>query len=254
MHFDILCRGAIIRRAGLISFFAIASLLTVACSGGSSGSSSSQTKIQPTDFALAAPYSVPTCTAGQYASFYVQINAAANYSGNLTFDLITPTDKLFANETHTVAPGFTNIWFTVYSRDTVTPGTYDLTIKATDASGLHHELPVRFKVLSASAPNFSIYSALTPVVRPIGVYWTCTSALAQPLNGYNGTITLTQVGAPDGFRVVQSTHNLGGTTGTYVPFDLFVSTTVAPGTYHLVIKVDDGNITQFLYQTVQVNP
>ncbi len=200
------------------------------------------------DFSITASPASQTINQGNPTSYTVTLNPISGYSGTVTFGLSGQPAGVSFNFAPATLTGSGSTVLNITSATTTTPGTYPLTINASDGI-LTHTTSVTLVVTPAG--DFQITTSIaSQTVSPgqsTGYGITVTS-----LNGFSGPVALSISGMPANATATFNPATIGG-AGTS---SLAISTTAATpaGVYNMIVTGTSGSIVHTVGVQLIVNP
>jgi hypothetical protein len=223
--------------------------LTISGTDGTLTHTTSMTLVVSTpDFSITASPTSQTINQGNPTSYTVTLNPISGYSGTVTFGLSgQPAGVSFSFAPSTLTGSGSTVLNISTAASTV-PGTYPLTINASDGTLTHT-------------------TSVTLVVTPAGDFQITTSIASQTVNpgqnagygiiitsvnGFSGSVALSISGLPAG---ATATFNPGSIAGAGTS-SLAVSTTAATpaGVYNMIVTGTSGAIVHTVGVQLIVNP
>jgi uncharacterized membrane protein len=195
------------------------------------------------DFSLSATPASRTVTRGDSTTYSVSVTPLAGFTGSVTLS----TSGLPAGAAASFNPNPTTgtSTMTVTTASTTPAGSYPVTITGTSGS-LTHTASVQL-VVQAAAPDFTL--SASPTSRTVARGTTTTYAITvNPLNGFNGSVSLSVSGRPSRTTVSFSPNP---TTSTST-FSIRARSGATPGTYALTIIGTSGAISRTVTVTLVI--
>jgi uncharacterized membrane protein len=200
------------------------------------------------DFSISASPTSQTINQGNPTSYTVTLNPISGYSGTVTFGLSGQPAGVSFNFAPSTLTGSGSTVLNISTAVSTTPGTYPLTINATDGT-LTHTTSVTLVVTPAG--DFQITTSIaSQTVNPgqsTGYGITVTS-----VNGFSGAVALSISGLPAG---ATATFNPGSIVGAGTS-NLAVTTSVSTpaGVYNMIVTGTSGSIVHTVGVQLIVNP
>jgi hypothetical protein len=223
--------------------------LTISGTDGTLTHTASVTLVVSTpDFSITASPTSQTVNQGNPTSYTVTLNPISGYSGTVTFGLSGQPAGVSFNFAPPTLTGSGSTVLNISTASSTVPGTYPLTINASDGT-LTHTTSVTLVVTPAG--DFQISTTIaSQTVNPgqnAGYGITVTS-----LNGFSGSVALSISGLPAGATATFNPATIGG-AGTS---SLAVSTTAATpaGVYNMIVTGTSGSIVHTVGVQLIVNP
>lgn len=222
-----------------ISRSSIGGLLTLATMLAACGTDNGGTTNPGGDPAIAISVNPTSLSIQQGASGSVtaSITRSGGFSG--TVNIATegaPTGVTATVSNVSTSGGTTTGTITVAAAASTTPGTYNLTIRAS-GSGVSDKT-VAFTLTVTAAPAIAL--SLNPTSLSLDQGASGTSAVTINRTNFTGNVTLTLEGAPQG---VTGSFNPAPATGTSSTLTVQVGAAVAPGTYSLTVRGTGSGVT-----------
>ena len=199
------------------------------------------------DFSLSVTPSSQTINQGNPTSYTITLNPISGYSGTVTFGLSGQPAGVSFNFAPPTLTGSGSTVLNITTATSTVPGTYPLTINASDGT-LTHTTSVTLVVTPAG--DFQMSSSIaSQTVNPgqnTGFGITISS-----LNGFSGTVNLSISGLPAG---ATGTFNPGSITGAGTA-SLAITTSVATpaGVYNMIVTGTSGAIVHTVGVQLIVN-
>jgi uncharacterized membrane protein len=190
----------------------------------------------PPDFTLSASPATGTVTAGNSATYTVNVSATNGFTGAVSLSASGLPPGVTAALSPASVNGSGSSTLTVSTASSTAAGNYTLTVTGTSGGSLTHTATVTLGVT-----DFSL--SATPSSQTInangGTSYTATIAGA---NGFNGSVALSLDGLPAGATSNFSPASISGGSG---PSTLAISTdcSITPGTYPLTITGTSGSLS-----------
>jgi hypothetical protein len=200
------------------------------------------------DFSISASPTSQTINQGNPTSYTVTLNPISGYTGTVTFGLSGQPAGVSFNFAPSTLTGSGSTVLNISTAVSTTPGTYPLTINATDGT-LTHTTSVTLVVTPAG--DFQITTSIaSQTVNPgqsTGYGITVTS-----VNGFSGAVALSISGLPAG---ATATFNPGSIVGAGTS-NLAVTTSVSTpaGVYNMIVTGTSGSIVHTVGVQLIVNP
>ena len=207
------------------------------------------------DFSISATPPSQTVVQGGSTSYTVTVTPKNGYNGtvNLTVSGCPSNTTCTLNPTSSGSPNYPTSTLGVQTTSSTATGTYTLTITGTDTTGSPvHNTTVQLVVNSSSPPDFSI--SASPSSRTISRGSSTTySVTVTPINGFAGTVSLTDSGCPPASTCTFNPPSLSGPP--YSASTLRVSTSrrrTPTGTYTLTITGTSGSLVHSTHVSLTV--
>ncbi|WP_126216969.1 hypothetical protein [Thermus scotoductus] len=168
---------------------------------------------------------------------------AQNFSGQVSLALQGAPSGVTIAPTSASAPGQVDLTLSVAS--SVAPGTYPITLQAT---GQGVSASASF-TLSVPRPDFAFSLSPQSLSLAQGQSTTLVASIT-PQSGFSGQIAFSLVSPPAGFSLSGGPVSPSGPVD--VPLTLSVASSVAPGTYSLLVKAEGGGVVRTVSLQVQV--
>src|SRR5579859_4514333 len=197
------------------------------------------------DFTLSSSPTSLSVTQGSSGATTITVNPTNGFTGSVSLS----ASGLPAGVTASFNPASTNgtSSLTLTTSATATTGTATVTITGTSGS-LTHTTTVTLTVNAAAVPNFSLSASPASVSVTQGGSGSSTVTVT-PINGFNGSVSLSASGLPSG--VTASFNPASATTTSTVTFT--ASSTATTGTATVTITGTSGSLTQSTTITLTVN-
>lgn len=200
------------------------------------------------DFSITASPTSQTINQGNPTSYTVTLNPISGYSGTVTFGLSGQPAGVSFNFAPPTLTGSGSTVLNISTATSTVPGTYPLTINASDGT-LTHTVSVTLVVTPAG--DFQISTTIaSQTVNPgqnAGYGITITS-----LNGFSGAVALSISGLPSG---ATATFNPGSVVGAGTSsLAITTSTTTPAGVYNMIVTGTSGSIVHTVGVQLIVNP
>jgi hypothetical protein len=223
--------------------------LTITGSDGTNTHSTSVTLVVSTpDFSITASPSSQTINQGNPTSYTVTLNPISGYSGTVSFGLSGQPAGVSFNFAPATLTGSGSTVLNITTATTTTPGTYTLTINATDGT-LTHSTSVALVITPAGDFNITTNIASQTVLPGQNTSYGIT---VTSVNGFSGAVALSISGLPAG---ATATFNPGSIVGAGTS-SLAISTTVStpPGVYNMIVTGTSGSLVHTVGVQLIVNP
>lgn len=229
-------------------------LTITAASGTLTHSTTVSLVVNPTpDFTLSMAPGSQTINAGDSTSFTASIGVIGAYAGTVTLSV----SGVPAGATLTFAPGNTvaapgSATLSLTTTTSLAPGTYVLTITATDGT-LTHSANVSLVVNQPVPPPADFTLSVFPASQTVQAGQNSGYGITiAPVNGFTGVVVLTVSGLPANATgtIAPSSIATSGTTNLTVNTSL----TTPAGTYTLTIRATSGNLVHTGTVTLKVTP
>jgi len=193
--------------------------------------------IGSTDFSIVSTPASQTVTAGNGTTYTATVSAQNGFNGavNLTVSGLPSGATASFNPTSVTGSGSSTL--TVSTTTSTAAGTYTLTLTGTSGS-LTHSTTVSLTVNAPPPPDFSLSASPGSVTVTQGANGTSTITVS-PVNGFNGSVSLSASGLPSG---VTAAFNPSSTTSTST-LTLTASSTAATGTVTVTVTGTSGSLT-----------
>lgn len=169
---------------------------------------------------------------------------AQNFSGQVSLALQGAPSGVTIAPTSASAPG--QVVLTLSVASSVAPGTYPITLQAT-SQGVSASASF---TLSVPRPDFAFSLSPQSLSLAQGQSTTLVASIT-PQSGFSGQIAFSLVSPPAGFSLSGGPVSPSGPVD--VPLTLSVASSVAPGTYSLVVKASGGGVEKTQTVSVQVS-
>ena len=203
--------------------------------------------IKSADFSLSAGPASHTIPAGGSTSYDTSITPTDGFTSTVTFQvsgLPVGATALFAPNAVT-ASGSTTL--TIITTAAVQPGTYPLTITATNPTVSHQSV---VSLVVSPTPTFTLSLASVSQTVSAGVQASFGVTVA-PLNGFAGTVSFEVSGLPVGATATFSPGAVTTSGNTTLSVSTISST--QPNTYMLSVRAVSGTIVQTSAVSLIVN-
>jgi PKD repeat protein len=132
-----------------------------------------------------------------------------------------------------------------------TPGTYSVTLTATNTVGSNTLAKTNYIDVTPPPPDFTI--TVSPVKRTIKTGGSTTYTVTiTPTNGFTGQVTLSVSGQPSGASTSFSVNPVNGSSTASSTLFVTTNSTVRHGNYPLTITATGGGLTHTATATLQV--
>jgi len=200
----------------------------------------------PPDFTISATPATGTVTAGNSATYTVNISPTNGFTGSVSLTASGLPSGATASFNPVSVSGSGSSTLTVSSSSSTPAGSYTLTVTGTSGT-LTHTATVTLNVT-----DFTL--SATPSSQTINANGgTSYTATVTPANGFNGSVSLGVSGLPTGATASLSPASISGGSGSST---LTVSTdcSTPAGTYTLIITGTSGTLSHSASVTLVVNP
>ena len=223
--------------------------LTISGTDGTLTHTTSVTLVVSTpDFSLSVTPSSQTVNQGNPTSYTVTLNPISGYSGTVTFGLSGQPAGVSFNFAPPTLTGSGSTVLNITTATSTVPGTYPLTINASDGT-LTHTISVTLVVTPAG--DFQMTSSIaSQTVSPgqnTGYGITVTS-----LNGFSGAVSLSISGLPAGATATFNPASIVGAGTSSLAITTLVSTPA--GAYNMIVTGTSGAIVHTVGIQLIVNP
>jgi hypothetical protein len=206
---------------------------------------------EPT-FHIALSRSSFTLRPGEGGTTALSLTTEGGFSGTVSLFLDGPEASNFALTPSTVDTSAPTWGLLITNVSASTPGTYNLTLRATSGS-VTRTVPITVTV--PPSPDFVIAVDPTSLIVPAGGSGTLT-LIVTPLYGFTGSINLIltdPAGNPvaPNFLVSPTTVTVTGSAPQNFTLTLDVASGVAPGNYFLVLRNTSGTRTALFQVNVR---
>jgi uncharacterized membrane protein len=197
------------------------------------------------DFTLSASPTSVTVTQGGSGSSTITVNPVNGFNGSVSLS----ASGLPSGVTASFNPGSTttNSTVTFTASGTATTGTSTVTITGTSGA-LTRSTTISLTVNAVAVPNFSLSASPASVTINRGASGTSTITVT-PINGFNGSVSLTASGLPSG---VTASFNPTSTTSTST-LTLTASSTATTGAATVTVTGTSGSLTHTTTIALTVN-
>jgi len=218
---------------------------------GTSGSLSHTTTVTLTvnaapNFTLSAAPSSLTVTQGNSGNSTITVNPTNGFNGSVSLSASGLPSGVTASFNPASTTGTSTL--TLTASTSAATGTTTVTITGTSGS-LTHTTTVTLTVNTTPVPDFSLSaspSSLTVIQGNSGN----STITVTPVNGFNGSVSLSASGLPSG---VTASFNPASTTSTST-LTLTASGTATTGTVTVTVTGTSGSLTHTTTITLTVNP
>ncbi len=199
------------------------------------------------DFSVSAAPSSQSIAVGGSTSYTTTITPINGYSGTVNLSVSGLPSGATATFNPATLSGSGNSQLNITTDGTVAPGTYPLTITATDGT-LTHSAGVSL-VVSAAA-DFTLTVSPPSITVEAGSTAT-TNVTITGENGYSAAANLAATGLPNGMTATFNPATVNGSGSS----QLSIATTsgVAPGQYPITITATSGNLSHSAQATLTVS-
>ncbi len=197
------------------------------------------------DFTLSSSPTSLSVTQGSSGSTTITVNPTNGFTGSVSLSASGLPAGVTASFNPASTTGTSSL--TLTASGTATTGTSTVTITGTSGS-LTHTTTVTLTVNAAAVPNFSLSASPASVSVTQGGSVSSTVTVT-PINGFNGSVSLSASGLPSG--VTASFNPASATTTSTVTFT--ASSTATTGTVTVTITGTSGSLTQSTTITLTVN-
>jgi len=208
------------------------------------------------DFVLAASPSVITINSGSTGTSTLSVTSINGFSGTVSLNTTVATGNLVLNVSParvTLGPGqIAKSTVTISAPSSTVPGTYIASVAGISGT-LFHAFGISVTVNGVPRPDFTITASPNSLSIAQGSSATSTVVLTS-LNGFNGTVNLTDLSSPTGLTVTLSMMSVTLPTGGTATSTLTVSTTSSTpvGTYTVTLTGSSGLISHSITVTITV--
>jgi Galactose oxidase-like, Early set domain len=202
-------------------------------------------QVQSSDFSVGVAPSSQQVAQGGSTSFTATVTAQTGFSGTVNLGVSgLPAGVTATFSLPVLTSGDSTLNVTV--GNAVAPGSYPFTISASSGT-ITHSVPATLQVQAAG--NFTV--TVTPGSKKVfqGGHTFLTATVA-PQNGFADAVNLSVTGLPAGVTASFSATVLNSGNST---LNIVVGTSVAPGTYPLVISGTSGSLMHSASATLVVN-
>jgi len=219
---------------------------------GTSGSLTHTTTVSLTvnaaatpDFSLSASPTSVSVTQGGNGTSTISVTPVNGFNGSVSLS----ASGLPSGVTASFNPGSTttNSTVTFTASSTATTGTSTVTITGTSGA-LTHNTTISLTVNAVATPNFSLSASPASVTINRGASGTSTITVT-PVNGFNGSVSLSASGLPSG---VTASFNPASTTSTST-LTLTASSTATTGAATVTVTGTSGSLTHTTTIALTVN-
>jgi len=199
---------------------------------------------EPT-FHIALSRSSFTLRPGEGDTTALSLTTEGGFSGTVNLLLDGPGASNFSLTPSTVDTSAPTWGLLITNVSASTPGTYNLTLRATSGT-ITRTVPITVTV--PPPPDFTVSVNPTSLTVLAGGSGTLTLTVT-PFNGFTGTVNLTLTDLagnpvmPD-FSLTPPSVTVSGSSPQTFTLTLNVASTVAPGSYMLVLRATSGTITR----------
>jgi uncharacterized membrane protein len=208
------------------------------------------------DFVLAASPSALTVNAGSSATSTLSVASINNFTGTVSLNTTVVTGNLAVSvspATVTLGGGQTATSAITISVPLATSsGTYVASIAGISGTTFH-AVQVSVIVHGTPGPDFSVTTSATSFSIAQGFSFVAAATVSS-LNGFNGTVALTDSSSPTGLAITLSTTSVALAPGGTATFTFTVGTvsSTPTGTYTLTLTGTSGSISHSIAVTIVV--
>ncbi len=208
------------------------------------------------DFVMAASPSTVTINAGASGTSTLSVTSINGFSGSVSLNTTVVTGNLVVSVSPasvTLAAGQTaTSTIKVSAPTSTTPGTYQASIAGISGT-LFHTFRISVTVNGAPRPDFALAASPSSLSVAQGSSAT-TAATLTSLNGFTGTVSLTDSSSSAGLTATLSLTSVTLSSGGIATSALTVSTTstTSTGTYTVTLTGTSGSITHTITVAVTV--
>ncbi len=193
------------------------------------------------DFSISASPSSQTVLPGSQTSYTTTVTPTGGFTGDVSLTVSgLPTGTTAAFSPSSIAGGSGVSSLNVSTSSSTPAGTYTLTITGVNGA-LTHSTAVTLIVSTGSSPNFSLSVSPSSQVVFRGAP-AMFAATVIPSGGFNGDVTLSVRGLPDGVTASFFPNPITGGFGSSI-LTIYTSGATPVGTYTLSIIGASGNLT-----------
>ncbi|MBL8222336.1 MAG: VWA domain-containing protein, partial [Bryobacterales bacterium] len=200
-------------------------------------------------YSLSATPQTATVSAGSNTTFTVTLTAAGGFDGMVQLNSTGLPEGASASYSPAILNGAGTSTVTVNTTGSTQTSSYPVTFTGT--SGIIAQQAAAVTLSVNGQPNFTL--AATPTSAPLtpGASTTFTITLT-PINGFSGTASLSQSGAPAGSTVTFNPASITGSGASTMAITVPGGTST--GTYPITVSATAGSLTKTTPVQIVVNP